>query len=233
MVPRTDAALVGYSNNWAARLAESPGDYGITTEQEEKFANLHGPYVASYNAMMEARAEGMWSRVQTVTRDAARAALLDYARELYTLVQANSSVSDANKFLLGIHVNDGGPSPVAVPADRPAMGIGQVVGRTIEVAIHAAASSFKRGKPRGTVQAIVYYCVGDTYASEASEWRFAGLATRHTFKFDVPDTVPGGSRVWVRAAWTNRAGDAGPTGLPISTNVQGGGVNMAAMKAAA
>ncbi len=226
MVPRTDAALVAYSNNWAARLAESPGDYGITAQQVERFAGLRAPYVAIYNVMMEARADGTWSRSQTKARDAARAALLAYARELYAMVQANSSVSDANKVLLGIHVRaGGGTSRASAPAERPGMRVGQVTGRTIEVEIYDAASRGTRGKPKDAVQAIVYYSVGESYPSDAGEWRFAGLATRGTFGFTVPQGVPPGTRVWVRAAWTNRTGDEGPASVPVSTNVQFGGMS--------
>jgi hypothetical protein len=233
MVPRTDAALVAYASNWNTRLQQAPGDYGVTPEQAQRFAGLFATYLAIYNAMMSARAEGTWSRSQTQSRDAARSALLAYARELYAMVQANSSVPAANKTLLGIHVRATGVSRAGAPTERPAVGVGQVNGRTIEVEIYDPVSMRKRGKPKDAAQAIVFFCVGDSYASDANEWRFAGLSTRHAFAFSVPDTVPAGARVWVRAAWTSRTGDAGPTSLPVSTNVQGGGVDLSRLRRAA
>lgn len=47
-------------------------------------------------------------------------------------------------------------------------------------------------------------------------------------------TSAGGARVWICAAWVNRKGQAGPRSSPVSTHIQGGGVDIVSgMKRAA
>ena len=43
-----------------------------------------------------------------------------------------------------------------------------------------------------------------------------------------PDTVPNGSLVWVTAFWMNGKSQSGPAAIPVSVNIPGGGVSMAA-----
>ena len=222
-IPLKDSLLVPWSANFDTRANATPLVFGLTAAQANDYTTLHTPYVAAYNAMMEARADGSNSKALTAARTAAKDALLAYARELYAFVSANTSVSDENKILLGVHVRSGGNTPVPAPTERPGMHVEAVVERTIELTIHDSASSTKRGKPAGAVQALVYYFAGEDYPSDPNGWSFAGVATKRTFAFTVPDSVAGGTRVWVCAAWTNRVGDPGPVNVPISVNVQGGG----------
>jgi hypothetical protein len=39
-----------------------------------------------------------------------------------------------------------------------------------------------------------------------------------------PDTVAGGSLVWITAIWANSRAQSGPAADPVSTNIAGGGV---------
>ncbi len=133
---------------------------------------------------------------------------------------------------IGLNVRKS-PTRYPAPTARPGMDIISVVGRTIELSIHDSASSIKRGKPVGSVQALVYYFAGEDYPSDPNGWQFAGPSTKAKFSFTVPDSVPGGTRIWLCAAWTNRSGEPGPTNVPISTNIQGGGTSVVQMKMAA
>lgn len=173
---------------------------------------------------MNARADGTRSASLTVTKDNKKAALLSYARELYALISANQSISDADKTLVGVHVRNTPPSPIPAPTVRPGVVVSSVVGRTVYTTIHESASSPKRRKPAEAVQAYVYWFAGEDYPSDAANWQFAGPANKADFNFTVPNTVAGGALVWICAAWVSRRGDSGPMSVPISTNVQGGGV---------
>ena len=221
-IPLKDSLLVPWSNNFDTRITASPITFGLTAAQASAYDALHDPFVAAYNAMMDARANGTRSESLTAATKSAKAALLEYARELYAFVAANNSVSQANKVLLGIHQR-AVPGPIPRPGVRPGMDILSVNGRTVGVHIHDSASSTKRGKPAGSVAAWVYSFVGAEYPSDPTLWSFEGSATKPKFEITFPSTVAGGTQIWVCAAWINSKQEAGPLSVPLTTTLQGGG----------
>jgi hypothetical protein len=114
------------------------------------------------------------------------------------------------------------------------MDIVSTANRTVTISVHDSAGSTKRGRPAGTAAAWVYSFVGTSYPSDPTGWTFEGATTKPKVQVVFPNTIPGGTQVWVCAAWVNAKQQAGPTSVPISTNLQGGGTNVTpAMKLAA
>jgi hypothetical protein len=224
-VPLKDSLLVPWSTNFDTRITATPTTFGLTAAQATAYTALHDPFVAGYNAMMAARADGTRSEAQTAIKDAAKTALLAMARELYSFVQANTSVSDADKILLGVKPRDYSKSTISAPTARPGMDLVSVVARTVTVHIHDSASSSKRGKPAGAISAWVYTYVGSEYPSDPSMWQFQGAFNKPEAEIVFPDSVASGAQVWICAAWASRRGETGPVSVPITTNVQGGGVS--------
>ena len=223
MIPLQDSLLVPYLENFTTRIQASPVTFGLVAGQAAELYTRKQAFVNSYTAMMNARADGTRSEAQTVTKNTRKAAVLSYARELYALISANKSVSNTDKMLVGVHVRDTKPTRVDPPNVRPGVLVRSVVGRTVYTTIHESASSPKRRKPKGALQAFVYWFAGEDYPSDPTHWQFAGPATKAEFEFTVPSTVAGGTQIWIAAAWVSRRGDTGPVSIPISTNVQGGG----------
>lgn len=221
-IPLKDSLLVPFSTNFNDRIVASPATFSLSAAQASAYTALHTPYVAAYNAMMAARADGTRSMSFTATKDSTKRALLNYARQLYTFVQANATVSDANKILLGIHLKVI-PTPIPPPGVAPATDVVSVNNRTVWVNVHDSASTTKRGKPAGATAAWVYSFVGTEYPSDPSAWNFEGATTKPKFGIVFPSSVAGGTQVWLCAAWINAKQQAGPTSVPITTNLQGGG----------
>jgi hypothetical protein len=226
-IPKRDPQLVPFSTNWNTRLNADFASFDITDAQAKAYTDLHVPYIAAVSALTTAREAGTRSKSLTETRDTTRDALLKYARELYTTIQADNAVTDANKVLLGIHIRKTEPSRVPPPTERPGMEVVSVVARTVEVRIWDTASSTKRGKPANAVSAFVYTFAGATYPTDPTLWQFNGPATKSTYEIVFPDTIANGAQVWVCAAWVNRKGETGPVSVPVTTFVQGG-LSMAA-----
>ncbi len=226
-IPRKDALLVPYTTNFNTRITNSAATYQITEAQVAAYTPLSENYVAAQQAVLDARAAGTRSESLTAARDTAKDALLTYARELYSFVQANNAISDADKIELGVHVKDTSQTPIPAPSDRPGVDIVSVVGRTVTVDVHDTVTSNKRGKPVGSLAAWVYSYVGSDYPANPAEWDFQGSTTTNPFKIYFPDTVPAGAKVWVTAAWINRKQQAGPSSMPVSTNIQYGGTTSA------
>ncbi len=224
-IPKKDALLVPWANNFATRISASGNPYSISTAQQAEMTARTTAFVDAYNALMDARADGTRAQSQTATKDAKKDSLLELGRELYAFIAANTSISDADKILAGVHVRAASASPIPAPTARPGMDLVSVVARTVTVHIHDSASSTKRGKPAGAISAWVYTFVGAEYPSDPSLWQFHGAFNKPEAKIDFPNTVPSGAQVWICAAWVSRRGEAGPSSVPISTNVQGGGAS--------
>ena len=231
-IPVKDSLLVPYSTNFNDRIVANPSTFQLLPAQATNYTALHDPYVAAYDAMMAARADGTRSKSLTNAKDNAKRSLLTYARQLYSFVQSNNSVSQANKILLGIHLRVI-PAPIPRPGVQPAVDVIGVIGRTVQLKIHDSASSLKRGKPAGATAAWVYSFVGENYPSDPTLWNFEGATTRPRFDILFPSTVAGGAQVWVCAAWINAKQEVGPTSVPITTNLPGGGTISEAMRIAA
>jgi len=221
-IPLKDSLLVPFASNFSDRINTSPASFGLVIGQATALADLVGPYVDAVTALNLARADGTRSESLTTTRDTTKAALLSYARELYSFVQANTNVTDANKVLLGVHIRDTTPTPVPAPTVPPAMELVSVFARTVKVNIYDPTSSSHRSKVSGAVGAYVYTFTGEDYPTDPSLWQFQGSATKGNFDIVFPDTVANGAQVWICAAWVNRRGETGPVNSPIAAIVQGG-----------
>lgn len=221
-VPKKDSLLVSFSRNFNDRIVASRETYFLTEEQVELYTEKHLQFVEAYTTLIAEREAGMRSEAQTARKAQRKRELQSYARELYGMVQANNSVSDADKILLGVHVQ-AAARPTPQPTARPGVSISSVFNRSIVVNIYDADVPTRRGKPASTVAAWVYTFVGTDFPSDPAAWNFAGACAKPKHEITFPSTVPAGARVWVCAAWINRRQEPGPKSLAISTNLQGGG----------
>src|SRR6478672_1739290 len=110
-----DSLLVAFSTNFNDRIVAAPATYGFSAAQASAYTALHTPFVSAYNAVVAARESGTRSRSLVASKDAAKASLLGYARQLYAQVQSSLTVTDAAKIELGVKVRSA-PSPQPIPA---------------------------------------------------------------------------------------------------------------------
>jgi hypothetical protein len=220
-LPRKDPDLLSFGSNFSSRITASPVTFGLVALQATQYAALLATYLADYNAMKTARDSGNRSQSLTTQKNISRAAFLSYARDLYSTVQANTSVSDADKNLLGIVVR-AAPSPQPSPSSAPVIDILSVVGRTVSIRLHDIGG--KKTKPPFVKGASVFSFVGDVPPSTGMGWHLESNTTRNLFDIQFPDSVAPGAKVWITASWFNERSQSGPGTTPISTNVQFGGV---------
>lgn len=222
-MPTQDPLLVPFSTNMNTRfVASGVSTYLLTAGQVSGYTDRHEAYLEAYNTLIEAREAGTWSRTQTVLKDEAKAALLGYGRGIYAQIAGNPLISDSDKMLVGITI-PAVPSSIGRPSVRPGLHIDGVNGRIVSMSIHDNSVAPPRAKVPGAVAAWVYSFVGNDYPSNPSEWNFQGACTGRDFQISFEDSVPAGAKVWICAAWINRKQEAGPTSIPLSTNLQGGG----------
>jgi hypothetical protein len=221
--PQKDSVLVPYSINFNDRLASRADDYGITEPQAASYTAVHVPYLAAVSALDVARAAGTRSQSLTAARNDARDNLLRVGRELYAMVSANDAVSDQLKIDLGVHVR-GESVRVPMPSKAPSITVADVRERTVTVNVFDKNTESKRGKAPNATAAWLYTFVGEDYPADPAGWSFQGATTKYKHDITFPNTIAGGTRVWIMAAWINRKQQSGPPCMPVSTYLQGGGV---------
>lgn len=220
----TDAEIASGSANFTMYIVATPAAFGLVAAQATAYGALNLAYQEAYSAAITPASR---TKAAVAAKNAAKKALRTMAADLAKIIDATPTVTDTQKIELGLAIRNT-PSPVPVPTVRPGMDLVSVVTRTVTVHIHDSASSSKRGKPAGAVAAWVYSYVGTNYPSDPAEWDFQGATTRSTHEIVFPDTVAAGAQVWICAAWINGKQEAGPASVPITTNVQGGGMAQAA-----
>lgn len=225
-LPNTDDGLLSFASNFSARITATPVVYGLVAVQ----ATAYAAAFADYQAKLQTAKNPITRTKPTITaKDTSRDALRTITRQFAKIVDATVTVTDAQRVELGLNVRKT-PSSIPAPTDRPGVGLVSVAGRTVSIDIRDTAASTKRGKPYGALAAWVYSYVGTDYPTDPSEWDFQGATTRSSFDIEFPDDVENGTQVWICAAWINAKQEAGPISVPLTTNVQGGGMSRAQKK---
>jgi hypothetical protein len=224
-LPSREASLVTWANNFSTLITATPTAFGLVAGQATSFATLNTAWVSAYNT---AKAPTTRSPSNIQAKKTAKHALIANARQLAAIIQKYPSITNAQRSSLGLTVPSA-PSPVPPPSDAPAMEITSVSGWTVNFRLHDATTGSKRGKPAGVSGASIFSFVGATPPGDISAWKFEGSTSR-TVKLQATfdsSTAPG-TKVWLTAFWFNPRKQSGPACSPVSTNLQGGSVAMAA-----
>lgn len=231
-IPRKDSLLVAYALNFGTRLLASPATYFTSEAEAEALAAVCETYRAAQRTLADQHEAGIRSEPQRVERDDAKAAMLRAMRARYAMIGNNPAISDAAKIAIGVHVRAAHRSRSTPPTQRPRIGVTGVHGQTITLFIRDDTAGAAR-RASGAVFAFVHTFVGENPPADLSDWRFAGAAPTTRHAVTLPHSTPPGARVWIGATWVNRLGDTGPMSNAVATNIQGGGVNFAALRQAA
>jgi hypothetical protein len=222
-LPRKDAALLAWSLNFSGLISSTPTAFGLTTAQATAYAALH----SSFATALAAADPAVRTKSAVATKNAARAALKANARLLAKLIEGTASVTDSQKLALGLNVR-AAPAPIPPPATAPGLDVISVSAWTVKIRLHDTASSAKRGKPPGVIGAAIFTYSGTTPPADIGSWQFEGNTGRTTIDISFPNTLAPGAKVWLTAFWFNGRKQSGPTTTPVSTNLPGGSVSMAA-----
>jgi hypothetical protein len=215
-----EADIVTGSANFAARL---PGIPGVPPDRVAGFVALDAALQAAYQ---KAADPGTRSPVAIAGKDRALTDMRAAAIGLAGLIYATGSVTDAELINLGL-LPRRTYTRVPAPSVRPGVRLGPVHSRTVSVKLYEVESG-RRRRPARTVSAWLYSFVGEQYASDPKAWKFMGGTTKSSAELTFPNTLPGGTRVWICAAWVNGKQQLGPRSTPVMTYLQGGGVSAAA-----
>jgi hypothetical protein len=221
--PTTDAGLLAWSLNFLDLITLSPISYGLTAGDATSYGTVH----ASFATALAACDPPQRSKTNVATKNAARTSLKDAATLLANKVYSTATVTDAQKVELGIPPRNP-PTPIPAPATSPVIEVVSMTGWTVRIRLRDSGGS-SRGKPAGTIGASIFSHVGASAPTDISEYKFEG-STGRVNKIDVafPDTLAAGTKVWLTAFWFNGRKQSGAACAPVSANLPGGSVSMAA-----
>ncbi len=217
-LPVRELDLLTWSKELSTKLLASPEYYGVTALQANAYDEVQVAFASAY-----AVAHDPTTRIKAnlVAKNNTKKALIDATRPLVAFLQASPVMTDEKRGMLGIPIRDREPTPVPVPSEHPELTVVAVMSRTIRIKLRSTSSE-GRGRPAGVAGATVYYAVGESFPQEIEGWMFKGNVSVTTFDLTIPVTVPGGSKVWLAAAWYNAKAQSGPACQPVETAIAGG-----------
>ena len=219
----TDSELLAGANNFATLISATPSAFSLVAAQATAYAALNTAFASAYASAINPSTR---TKIAITAKNTARKALVSNTLLLAEFVLRSPTVSNAQKESLGLKVKTP-PSPVPAPSSAPLVDFISAVSRTVRIRIHDGATP-KRAKPAGVKSATIYSFVGPTAPPKVTDWKFEGNANKAVFDITFPDSVANGALVWVAATWNNAKNQSGPPSDPISINIPGGGLSMAA-----
>ena len=222
-LPTREADLIEWAVSFNANISKDPASFGLTLEDATDYAAAVSAAQTSVNLATDP-ATRTGPVVQRKAIDLQ--ALKSLSRSLVKQIQARPRTTDEQRRLLAITIPDKIPTRHGPPTDMPDVDIVSAVSRFLGIEIRRTDG--ERGKPAGCIGANVYYAVSDTVPTTSDGWTHAGLSTRLSYQFQLPDIVPAGATVWVAANYINNKGEVGPLSNAVSTNLPGGQARLAA-----
>lgn len=217
-LPNRQAELLIWAQDFSALVTDDPENFGLTALQAEPVTTAVAAFAAAYetSANRETR-----TPVNVEAKNAAKKIMIAAVRQAVKIIQAWPSITDTKRSQLGITVPDTNPTPIPIPETSPRLEVVVVLGRQIKLKLRPSEGD-GRARPAGVSGAYVYYTVGESYSEDIETWQFKGGQSKTTVTVNIPDTVPGGAKVWLTAQWFNRKAQTGPACPPVETRIAGG-----------
>lgn len=223
LLPAGDNELLAFATNLKTLITAAPTTYGLTAAQ----ATAYGAVVSSYASALAACDPGIRSKTAVAAKNTAKANLKLASQQTANLINGTPTVTDAQKVALGIPPR-AKPQPIPAPSTPPSVEVISVSGWNVKIGLRTSSTDAKRRKPAGVSGCTVMSFVGTAPSNDMSKWKYEGMSGKTVVDVTFPITVPPGSQVWLTAFWFNNRKQTGPAAQPISTNLQGGTVSMAA-----
>lgn len=221
-LPTRDQDLLAFATNMNAKIAASPGQWGLTDTQTAVFNTL----VTTFTAAMATLQDPMMQAPPYVqAKNDARRLLIEDAngiRKLVDIIQAYPDTTNEMRTEINITIRDTTPTPIAPPLTKPNAKITSVNDNTVYFYLRDSAEPDHRSRPTGVASAKVITWIGEDPPLDFSEWGNGTVVSKLEGSVSVPINSPALSKVWIRACWMNAKNQTGPFGPAVWTNLAGG-----------
>jgi hypothetical protein len=221
---KKDSLLVPQARNFGAVLSADPGRYGASPSTAAEVVAAVDAYADAVAVMVEARANGVRSEQMTADRDATRRAMLNLLRPIYAAVQAATSIGDADKIALGVHVIAKRRTREAVPDVAPLLSVTRVDGSVVSLRIGDPREPNRKARPAHTEGISIFTHVGDQPPIDPSAFKFEANVGRTSIDVAFGTSAPIGTTVWFVASFFNNRKESGPTSMPVRATLGAGSI---------
>ena len=217
-LPRKDADLLAWSQNFHSVLAAGPGSFGVTEGDVTLLNTKRNDFVAK----MELVEPTVRNKASTALKNESRENLVSYIKSLALQIYGHIGITDAQLIELGLTVRKN-PTPSPVPEFAPLINVTSVSGTVAIILLRDSQQPSKRGRPARVAGANVFKFVGENPPENFNQWEFAGPVNKTRFELDLGATLAPATRVWITACWVNPKSQTGPLSDPIFAYTQAGG----------
>jgi hypothetical protein len=216
-IPSGDAEFDTYQQSFITYAAANTVAIGLVPGNITSLTTAQTAWAAAYTAHNAAVAAALAARS---TKDLARQDLQDTIRVMAKKVQATTTVTDAQRFALGITVADTIASPVGAPVSRPVVSADTSQRLEITLDWRDIATPTSKAKPVGTIGAEIYMKLDGPAPMSIQDCDFVALDTKAPYKvaFEGGD---GGKTAYFMLRWVNTKGEPGPISETVAATVPG------------
>lgn len=216
-IPTADEDFSVFVNNFVNYVAAHAVNLGVAPATATALSNGLLLWTDSLAAHETAQIAATSART---VKDSARDALTIITRTTARQIQANPTVTDEVRTLMGLPVRDDTRSKPPVPTTKP---IGQVdTSQRLQHTIHWRDESMpnSRAKPIGVRGAEIWVLVGPTPPNDPAQAHFVALDTASPYLL-AHEATDAGKLAHYLLRWMNTRGEPGPWSETLSATITG------------
>jgi hypothetical protein len=216
-IPHADDEFSVFINNFVNYVAAHAVNLGVPPATATALSNGLLLWTDSLAAHETAQIAATSART---TKDSARDALTIITRTTARSIQANPTVSDEIRALMGLPIRDDTRTRPPVPTTKP---IGQVdTSQRLQHTLHWRDETMpnSKAKPTGVRGAEIWVFVGPTPPTDPAQAHFVALDTASPYML-VHDPSDAGKFAHYLLRWVNTRSEPGPWSETISATITG------------
>jgi hypothetical protein len=211
-IPAKDAQFDTWILNFNTLVQANFLLYGLTSADASASNTNTGNWSTAYAT---ATSGATRTKANIATKDSTKAAVTAFMRNLANQIQANTSVTNADKAALGLTVRKTVKTPIAAPVTSPVLTFVAGTPGQQTLAIADTLTPAKKAKPAGVIQGRLFIQVGGVMPTSSATMALAQTVTRTPFAVSLP-SGSSGKTVYYIAVWSTRRGLVGPDSAVLS-----------------
>jgi hypothetical protein len=212
-IPRKDADLNNWSQNFANLLTLTPALYGQTSGTAAAVQSVVDSWHAAYGLVTSPSTK---TAAAVAAKDSAKVTMLASVRPVAINISLNPAVATADKMAIGVNPRTAVPSPITPPTTYPIVTI--QAGAALQLYVRyrdSAASTSVKSKPYGVQSVQLKYLISSTPVTDVAMLTQQATLTKSPFLLQFT----GGGQCYLAAYYLLKNGKQSGFGPIVSFTV--------------